>query len=60
MLDEYYDYWEDQESGWDTYLVTMTDAITGRQAGPPWPVYAQTFEDAITIYQILIRMQMEQ
>lgn len=49
---EWLDFNDDVE--WSLYGVTMSSLITGEQLSPVWPVYATSYEDAITTYQVLL------
>lgn len=41
---------------WSVFIVSMEDYYTGEQEAEPWPVFARSYEDAITLYQALLIM----
>ncbi len=60
MSMEWLDWEEDEpaeeDDGWGAYWVcayTMFDEALS----PPWPVYAENFDSAMTIYEVLLRMK---
>jgi len=54
---EYDAYWDDYEDPtWELYIVTMRDVDSGKRIGPTVPVYAANFDEAITVYEIMIRI----
>lgn len=50
---------EDEDTGWNLYAVTMTSIITDEALAPTWPVYAEDFNAAIKVYQVLLYLNEE-
>lgn len=51
-----YDWWEEQQFyDFDLYIVTMLDHPSGILLDRPWPVFAGSFEAAMTTYEVLAK-----
>lgn len=60
--DDYYnwdddDVWEIEPDGnnWCWYYVNINDWFTDQPIEQPWPVFAEGFDEAMTIYEVLLR-----
>lgn len=45
---------EDEEEGWSLYAVSMYDFFNDNPIEQLWPVWAESFDNAITTYQVLL------
>ena len=48
------DWDEDDDDGWSLYSVSMYDFFNEVSLEGAWPVWAETFDNAITTYQVLL------
>lgn len=57
-----YHHWDEDEESldedgnkWNWYFVSMYDMFTEDPLANPWPVFAEGFEQAMDVYEVLYR-----
>jgi hypothetical protein len=45
---------DDDEDGWGLYSVTMYNFFDEDEMEPSWPIWAESLDNAITTYQVLL------
>lgn len=53
MMDELWD--SEESTDFDLYIVSMLDHPSGILLDHPWPVFADSFEAAMTTYEVLAK-----
>lgn len=49
-----YNDWDDEE--WNLYIISVHSVETGEEVSQQWPVYAGSYMDAITVYEVIQRL----
>jgi len=49
----------EDDTSFDLYFVTMHDVLSNALINRPWPVFAAGFEEAMDVYEVLLRLTSE-
>lgn len=49
---------EEEDDGWSLYIVSMLEPNTMEPLDEGWPIMAETFDNAMTTYELLLRLQL--
>jgi hypothetical protein len=54
-MTDYYDYWDEQEdNAWSLYRVSAYLPEYNISVDQPWPIYAEGYEQAMDVFEVLL------
>jgi hypothetical protein len=59
-MTDYYDYWdEEKESSWSLYRVSAYLPEYNISVDQPWPIYAEGYEQAMDVFEVLLLLSVK-